>query len=350
MLSEFTQAEQLMRVGKILSVAVVSLASLIVLGAVVIAIVFFANSRRGSPQNLAPSEGQQAVSPAGDTVLYSQTRGDSSFLYRKSLSSGKSERLTAAVSGIESEAAFSHNGKLVVYSFANSPKSGSAVWLVGADGHNPRAITGKDEDALRPVFAPNDSKVFYAASRFTGNYSPVVRPTRHDWDIFSIPVQSSAAADSVAPTQVTHSSFYALYSLDLAADALDQGGVKLLISTSGYPIGALLEEFHLGTSGRDKIFQPHVPGEPSLGPAYGEARFLPGEIDLLFLAATNASGGNYDYNVYSMSDVTGGSIQQLTHLKGMTTELNVLPDGKATFVNGGMIYKLDIGTQTMKPL
>jgi hypothetical protein len=73
-------------------------------------------------------------------------------------------------------------------------------------------------------------------------------------------------------------------------------------------------------------------------------------MDILFLAATDPSAGNYDYNVYSMSDVTGSDIKQLTHLKGMTKGLKVLPDGRATFVNGGVAYVLDISTQTAKPL
>jgi hypothetical protein len=152
------------------------------------------------------------------------------------------------------------------------------------------------------------------------------------------------------PTQITHASLYDLQSLDVAADALNQGGSKLLVSTRGYPIGALIEEFNLGKSGRDKIFQPHVPGESSVGPAYGETRFLHEGMDVLFLAATDTSGGNYDYNVYSMSDVTGSDIKQLTHLKGMTKELKILSDNKATFVNGGVTYLLDISTQTAKPL
>jgi Tol biopolymer transport system component len=339
-----------MRAGKILSIAVVSLASVIVIGGAAIAVTVFVTSRRGSQQNFAPSEGQQAVSPMGGSILISQTHGDSSFLYRKDLSNGKSVRLTAAVNGIESEATFSHNGELVVYSFASSPDSKSAVWMVGADGRNPHAITGNDEDALHPVFSPDDSKVFYGASSFTGNHSPIVRPARHDWDVFSVPVQSNATTDSSTPTQVTHASFYDLQSLDIVADALNQGGTKLLISTTGYPIGALIEEFNLGASGRNKIFQPHVPGESSVGPAYGEARFIHDGMDILFLAATDTLGGNYDYNIYSMSDVTGSSIKQLTHLKGMTKELKVLPDGKATFMNGGMVYALDISTQTVKPL
>src|ERR1039458_9542072 len=104
-----------MRVGKILAISVVSVASLFVIGAAAIAITVFASSRRGNQQNFAPPEGQQAVSPLGDRALFSRTSGDSSFLYRKNSSTGTSVRLTAAMSGIESEANFSHDGKLVVY-------------------------------------------------------------------------------------------------------------------------------------------------------------------------------------------------------------------------------------------
>jgi hypothetical protein len=339
-----------MRVEKTLSIVVVSLASLIVIAAGAIALIFFARSSSAKQQNFAPPEGQQAISPVGDTVLLSQTSGKSSFLYRKNPSDGTSVRLTSASNGIESEASFSHNGKLAVYSFANSPDSKSAVWVVGADGSNPHALTGKDENALHPIFSPDDSKVIYAASSVTGHYSPVVRPARHDRDVFAIPVQSNATAASIVPTQITHASFYDLQSLDIATDALSQGGSKLLISTTGYPIGALLEEFNLGASGRNKIFQPHIPGESSVGPSYGEARFIHDGMYVLFLAASDMSGGNYDYNVYSMSDVTGSEIKQLPHLKGMTKELKVLPNGKATFVNDGIAYVLDINTQTTKPL
>jgi Tol biopolymer transport system component len=234
-----------MRAGRILTIVVVSLASVILIAAGTIAVVVFARSTSAKQQNFRPPDGNQAISPVGNTVLYSQTSGNSSFLYRKNPSDGSGVRLTSASIGIESEASFSHNGKLVVYSFANSPDAKSAVWVVGTDGSNPHALTGKGEDALHPVFSPDDSKVFYAVSSFTGNYSPVVRPARHDWDAFSIPVQSSATTANSAAAQITHASFYDIRSLDVVADPLNQGGTKLLISTTGYPIGALLEEFNL---------------------------------------------------------------------------------------------------------
>jgi hypothetical protein len=92
-----------------------------------------------------------------------------------------------------------------------------------------------------------------------------------------------------------------------------------------------------------------VQGESKVGPSFGDARFIHAGMDILFLAATDTSGV-FDYNVYSMSDVTGGEIKQLTHLKGMTTALRVLPNGEAAFVNGGATQTLDIRAQPAKPL
>jgi hypothetical protein len=338
-----------MKAGKIISIVVVSLATLVLVAAGAGLMVVFGLSKIGKQQNFAPPAGQQAVSPAGNIILYSQLNGSSSFLYRRDVSGGPKVRLTKAQTGIESEPSFSHDGKRVVYSFGVSPDSKSAIWLVGSDGSNPHIISDPEQDALHPAFSPDDSKVFYAASSFTGRYSPVVRPARHDWDVFSVPLGPQETTGGAASTQITRSSFYDLQSLDVVGD--DQGGTKLLVSTTGYPIGALIEEFYLGAPGRDKIFQPHVPGEPSVvGPAFGGAYFIHNGRDILFLAATNMNGGNFDYNVYSMSDVTGSEIKQLTRLKGMTKDLRAIPGDKALFENGGVIYLLDINTQAAKPI
>jgi hypothetical protein len=338
-----------MKVGKVVSIIVVSLASVIILGAAAAAFAVFGFKKNVEQQNLEPPGGQQAVSPSGNVLLFSQASGSSSFLFRQDGAGGTKVRLTHAMSGIESEASFSHDGKSVVYSFADSPDSQSAIWLVGADGSNPRLLSEKNQDALHPVFSPDDAKVFYAVSNFTGHYSPVVRPARHQWDVFSISARSNDATPDSASAQITHSSLYDLQSVDVLGD--DQGGTKLLISTTGYPIGALIEEFYLGDPGRDKIFQPHVPGEPSgVGPSYGQAGFVHNGMDILFLTATNTNGGDYDYNVFSMSEATGTDIKQLTHLRGMTKDLRILPGDKAIFWNSGVIYLLDINTGTSKPL
>lgn len=338
-----------MRIGKVVSVTVVSLASVIVIMAIVVGILFFASTRSNHQQNFAPHSVQQAKSPTGDTFIISQPDRDSSFLYRVESVTGRQVRLTPALAGIESEPSFSHDGKHVVYSYASSAESTSAIWMVDAGGRNAKALTSEREDASHPAFSPDDSEIYYAASNFTGHYSPVVRSARHDWDLFSRPASTGTATVEL-PKRITHDLLYDLRSLDVAADDLTPGGIRVLISTSGYPIGSLFREFHLGSEGKEKLFQPHVPGESSLGPSYGEARFIHNGTTILFLAATNMHGGDYDYNVYSMSDVTGGEIKQLTHLQGATSELKVFPDGKATFIHGTTTYELDIAHGSVKPL
>ena len=337
-----------MRIGRIISIAAVSLAGLIVVAASAIAFFVFAPSRSGNQQNFAPSETQHIISHDGATVLVSKSSGDSSFLYRSDLATGKLVRLTAAADGIESEPSFSHDGKLVAYSYASSPDSKSSIWIVGVNSTAPHQLTGENEDALHPVFPPDGTQVLYAASRFTGRHSPVVRPARHDWDVFARPLHPAARTADAPPAQLTHSSFYEMHSLDTAADDVGGEGAKILISTSGYPIGALLREFKLGATGKEGIFQPHVPNEPSGGPAFGEARFINGGMNIVFLAATNLPGENYNYNVYSMSEVTGGELKQLTHLEGLTTDLQLLPDGRISVVNGGSSQVIDVNTQSVR--
>lgn len=338
-----------MRIRKVLSAIVVGVASLIVLAVAVFATAIFVRSRGDNQQNFAPSQGQHAASPKGDWVVGSELKGNSSLLYKKT-TSGREERLTSAEAGIESEPNFSHDGKYVAYSYATSTTAKSSVWIVAIDGSQAHVISSQDQDSMRPVFAPDDSKVFYAVSNFTGNHSPIVRPARHNWDVYVVPVQAGAVVTGSTPTQVTHTSFYDLQSLDVALDGITPTGTKLLISTTGYPIGALIEEFNLGSIGGQKLFQPHVPGESKSGPSYGEALFIHDGMDVVFLAATDSPGANYDYNVYTMSDVTGGELKQLTHLKGMTKDLKVLPDGRVAYENGGTAYAFDFTIGTTKPL
>jgi Tol biopolymer transport system component len=333
-----------------LSITVVSVASLIVLAAIVVFGIALGIRRTGAQQNFAPPANQPVTSASGRLVLSSQSSGSSSFLFVEDTVTGTSKRLTNASSGIESEASFSHDGKLVVFSSANGETSRSTVWIIGVDGSNPHAVSAANQDALHPVFGIDDKTVVYGVSSYTGKHSPIVRPARHNWDVFSIPVQVGGPIAGAVPTQITHAALYDMQSLDISPDGISPDTAKILISTSGYPIGSLLEEFGPVGAGRDKIFQPHVPGESSAGPSYGEARYIHGGMDILFLAATDTSDGNYDYNIYSMSDVTGGEIKQLTHVKGQTSNLKVLPNGKATFVNGGTVYLLDIEKQTVSPL
>ena len=213
------------------------------------------------------------------------------------------------------------------------------------DGSNPHPVTREDEDALHPVFSPDDKAIFYARSSWTGHHSPIAAPRRHDWNVYKKELDSESSS---APQQLTNDSFYELNSLDVVADDVRPGKTKILLSTSAYPIGALFEEIIPGAPEGKKIFQPRVPNAPTtVGPSFGEARFTDGGMTIVFLAASEPpGGGNYDYNVYSMSDVTGSDLKQITHVSGMTTELHMLPPNNVSFVNAGIVHTATMTSST----
>ena len=337
-----------MRVGKMAAIAVVGIASLILVVVAAFGIIF-SPFRSTTSRNELPPAGPQARAATGDSLIFSEQERGWSFLTIQRTPGGPNVRLTTAKEGIESEPRFSHDGKLVVYSFADSEKSSSAIWIVGVDGSNAHAVTDSSEDALHPMFTPDDASIIYAVSNYTGHHSPLVGPARHDWDLFSRPVKMSAAS-AAGLKQLTHSNFYDLRSIDVSNDSVNAGGIEVLISTTGYPIGALIEELRIGPKESQLLYQPRVPGMPAPGPSYGEAYFADGGLDIAFLAATNESGEDYDYNVFMMSEVTGAEIKQLTHLHGMTEHFVVYPDGSATLVNAGTRYSLDLRNQTLKVL
>ena len=81
--------------------------------------------------------------------------------------------------------------------------------------------------------------------------------------------------------------------------------------------------------------------EPSGGPEFGEAAYVHDGMDIVFTAATAGQSGNFDYNVYQMSDVTGGELKMLTHRSGMIDAMSVGRDGLVSFTADGKRYRLD---------
>ena len=182
-----------MRVGRILAISVVGLASIIVLAAAIVTINFLVSSREaGANKTSFPPKANKPFL-RWEMWLCSRTRaGTHHSSYLKSPSNGANQRLTAASNGIESEPSFSHDGKLVVYSFANSPDSKSEVWAVRAEGRNPHPITGKDQDTLIRFFLLMAQECSMQRRTLRGTTLQSSAPARHDWDVYSIPVQPNA--------------------------------------------------------------------------------------------------------------------------------------------------------------
>jgi hypothetical protein len=270
------------------------------------------------------SQSTDSTAPKVAVIL----QGSSSFIVLMD-GKGQPRRLTTRPSGLEAEPALSQDGKWIAYSLAQAPEGKSEVWIAPSIGGNGILVSSADQDAIMPAFAQAGQSLLYVTSGFHGHYSPIARPRRHDFDINQIQLSPNGSAATSPPVALTHQKFFDLRSLSVSDD-----GASFLISTTGYPIGDLFEEFEVASSERTKkIFQPVVPGSPSSGVAYGRAAYV--GMNIVFEAASQpANGGNFDYNLYEMSAVTGGNIVQLTTHQGLIDDL---------WVNKGDVWMLDQG-------
>ena len=251
--------------------------------------------------------------------------------------------MASRASGWEASRALSRSKTAVAYAVSNGPEGRSEVWVSRIDGSQARRVSAPEEDALMPAWV-DDKTLLYVKSRFTGNYSPVARPRRHELDVVEVVVDPDGPVAGAVPVELTNQHFFDLRSLSVSPD-----GKRFLISTEGYPIGSLIEEFDISKplqTGR--IFQPHVPSEPSSGAIFGQAAYIGDGMQIVFTAATEGKGGMFDYNVYQMSGVTGGELVKLTQHSGMIDDMTVGNDGTIYISAGGRRYSVDTRAHVLR--
>lgn len=260
--------------------------------------------------------------------VYAKSSGGTSFVYV--VDGSTSRRLTDATSGWEADPVLSPDGHLVAYSNGATQSGRADIWVAHVDGSHAHRVSSADQDSLMPGFGADGRTVFYVISRSFGHSSPIAASRRHDFDVVKIATDPDQTIAGSTPVELTQSYFYDVQSLSVSPD-----GEQFLVSTSGYPIGGLLQEFRLDHPLRQhRIFQPHVPGESSTGPSFGQARYVGDGMEIVFTAAAEpAGGGNYDYNIYRMSEVTGGDLTQISHHKGMIDSLSVGPQRSVGFID-----------------
>ena len=246
-------------------------------------------------------------------------------------------RLTSNTHAWESDPVLSGSGQIIAYSTAAGPDGRSEVWVARVDGSHAHRVSGDAEDAVMPAFVPDEHSLLYVRSRFNGHYSPIARPRRHKFDVVKVAVDADGPMIGAPSLELTHQSFFDLQSLSVSQD-----GERFLISTSGYPIGSLIEEFEFANPNLVKrMFQPHVPSEPQGSPQVGQAAYTNGGMEIVFTAATEGKDGMFNYNIYKMSDVTGGELVKLADHSGTVDRLDVANDGTVVFVAGGKQYAID---------
>lgn len=298
-----------------------------------------------SQTNQAPKpEEIPAARQSNSVQIYAQNVDGRSKIYVQPPGAEAVHRLTDRVSEWEEFPALSRSGTLVAYSLSDGPEAKSEVWLSRIDGSHALRVSAPDEDAFMPAFGADDRTLLYAISRFSGHYSPIARPRRHEFDIVKVTVDPDGPIAGAIPSELTQQHFFDLRSLSVSPD-----GEHFLLSTSGYPIGSLIEEFDISKPLQiKKIFQPHVPGEPSMGAQFGQAAYVGDGMLIVFTAATEGKDGNYDYSIYQMNDVTGGDLVTLARHSGMIDDLTVGNDGSIFITAGGKRYSLDTQAHSLR--
>jgi Tol biopolymer transport system component len=270
-----------------------------------------------------------AFSPDGRFIVLSYSKTGSCFIYKVALDSGNAIQLTRAKAGYESSPTISADGELIAYSYAEGRGAHSHILVTDVDGLKTRFLTQSESDDSFPMFTANGRQIYFARSRFFGNYSPTAQPHQHEWGIFSADIEGTNVR------QLTRESLY-----DMSKPSLSPDGKSLLFATHSYETGAQFVIYSLEQPAKPKrVLQPHVPGEPKLSgrpsPEFNNPNYLP-DGSIVFMAASQGKSG-FDYDVYRMESATG-SLEKLTSDNGYSTGLCISPDGKTAMF---LKWKLD---------
>ncbi len=104
---------------------------------------------------------RMSLSPKGDTLAFSSMDGDVLHIYKKPVAGGSPERL---VDTPAREPVFSPDGRTIAYvEDKNLGRGGGALWVVPADGGNPRLVADAG-NASSPVWSPEGKMLAFVDS------------------------------------------------------------------------------------------------------------------------------------------------------------------------------------------
>lgn len=289
------------------------------------------------------------ISPNGKLLAIDLWIRDSSFIYKVDVVSGNATRLTDAKAGGESSPAFSPDGTRIAYSYSPGKGQPSSIITQNVGDSNVHAWPSSGEGDYWPEFSLDGKTIIFTRFAYYGSYSPVAQPHPHEWDLYA------ADSDGGNVRQLTHQRFYNASPVSISPD--DKRMVLMTESTDKPPEIAIYSLDH--PEKPEVSLQPHVPGEPKLGPVFNSPNFMPDGKSILFMAASNGKQG-YDYDVYVI-DIASGAVERLTQGNGYANALRVSADGKtAVFLKWRLNlqhrptectpYLLDVQTHQLTPL
>jgi len=292
-----------------------------------------------------------ALSPDGKVIAVDFGKGDTSFIYKVTVDTGKASRLTDAKTGQESFPSFSSDGKKIAYSY--SPGNGASAKIVigNIDGSELHPWPSEPGD-FWPIFSPDNKTIVFARSGYYGSYSPIAQPYHHAWNYFA------SALDGTDARQLTNESFYMATPASVSPD-----GKNMVVATEGVDTPQRIAVYSLEHPEKPSLsLRPHVPREPSIGQVFNCPNYMPNGKSVLFMAASNGKlpWSAFDYDIYRV-DAGTGDVERLTKGNGFASDLKVSADGKtAVFLkwhsswrgipNKSQLYLLDLQTHRVTQL
>ncbi len=258
-----------------------------------------------------------AVSPDGKLIAVEFAKGNTSFIYKIPVETGKATRLTNAKTGVESRPAFSSDGKRIAYSYSSGKGGHSSIVVGNVDGSDLRPWSPSETNDFSPVFSPDNKTLVFSRSGFYGSYSPIAQPHHHAWRFYA------SDLDGTNLRELTSESYYMASPASVSPD-----GKNMVIAVEGLKSSREIAIYSLDQPGKPiQSLQPHVPKEADhQNPILNFPNYMPDGKGILFMAASNGKHG-YDYDVYRV-DLATGSLDRLTNGNGYATDLKVSADGK----------------------
>ena len=266
----------------------------------------------------------EAISNDGGVVILSNSRPDSSLLYRLDTHTGKLTRLTTARDRFEMGAGLSPDDKQVVFISEHRPnpsdssESLTQIMLCDLDGSNLRPLLPEDNTDYAPSFSHDGQLVYFARHASHERYAT-------EFELYSV------KADGTDVKQVTHRRFNSDRNANLfypESFSSDETQVLMKVETGN---GSQIVIYPLRDDTRPPIvISPRIPNSP-LHPQIDHTYLAAGQPRIIFMAASQGEKG-FDYDLYSL-EIASQGIEKLTATKHYATDFVLSSNGqKAAYI------------------